>query len=459
MLTNTRSKNVLGICVGDHGMLIAESPCASATLSSGAIRVAEFNYPPGVTLEKGEALGTSLREFLQSQGFSTTRAVYGIPARWMLLKSHSLPPADPQTAATMLWLRAETSGMAEVGEMVFDYIGRPDPQESSAVVLVGLAKKKRDQLLAIGASAGLKIESIVPTGAALADVAAIAGRGPLILSLGRENVELLGIEHHSVHFLKHLGASSAKGQLIAELRRATATLAHSHYAKPELVLWNEGQKEDADLRSAIESAVGMPLIDAEIPGGGASGRSSVLASPAAAIALSAQSSLPDFLHPRLNAPRAHNRRPTAVVAAVMAACVALFALAGYIDILHLNHQVADADAQLVALQPKLKAAKPFVDSMEFARTFEAKNPKCLAALRELTSAMPKDGQTYLTSFNLQSNMRGEFSGRSSSDQSVVSLMDKLSSARRFTDLKRKMDERQGKAGNEVSYSVTFKFVP
>jgi len=125
----------------------------------------------------------------------------------------------------------------------------------------------------------------------------------------------------------------------------------------------------------------------------------------------------------------------------------------------LDHQVSEADANLVALQPKLKAAKPFVDSMEFARTFEAKSPKCLAALRELTSAMPKDGQTYLTSFNLQSNMRGEFSGRSSSDQSVVSLMDKLSSARRFTDLKRKMDERQGKTGNEVSYSVTFKFVP
>lgn len=459
MLTNTRSKNVLGICVGDHGMLIAESPCASATLSSGAVRVAEFNYPPGVTLEKGEALGASLREFLQSQGFSTTRAIYGIPARWMLLKSHSLPPADPQTAATMLWLRAETSGMAEVGEMIFDYIGRPDSQEPSTVVLAGLTKKKRDQLLAIGTSAGLKIESIVPTGAALADLAAIAGRGPLVLSIGRENVELLGIEHHSVHFLKHLGASSAKGQLIAELRRATATLQHSHYAKPELILWTEGQKEDADLRSAIESAVGMPVVDGELPGSETSARSKVSATTAAAIALSAQSPLPDFLRPRISAPRVQNRRPMALLAGVLAACVALLALAGYIDILHLDHQVADYDTKLAALQPRLKTAKPFVDSMEFARTFEAKKATYLSAMRELTSAMPKDGQTYLTSFNLQSNMRGEFSGRSSSDQSVVSLMDKLSSARRFTDLKRKMDERQGKTGNEVSYSVTFKFVP
>lgn len=459
MLTNTRSKNVLGICVGDHGMLIAESPCASATLSSGAVRVAEFNYPPGITLEKHEALGASLREFLQSQGFSTTRAVYGIPARWLLLKSHSLPPADPQTAATMLWLRAETSGMSEVGEMVFDYIGRPDPQESSAVVLAGLAKKKRDQLLAIGAAAELKIESIVPTGAALADVAAIAGRGPLVLSIGRENVELLGIEHHSVHFLKHLGASSAKAQLIAELRRATATFQRSHYAKPELILWNEGQKEDADLRSAIESAVGMAVVDGEIPGSESSARSKVSASTAGAIACSSQDSLPDFLRPRLNAPRAQNRRPMAVLAGVLAACVALLALAGYIDILHLEHEVAGADARLVAMQPKLKTAKPFVASMEYAQAFETKKPSYIAALRELTTAMPKDGRTYLTSFNLQSNMRGEFSGRSSSDQAVVSLMDKLSSARKFTDLKRKMDERQGKAGNEVSYSVTFKFVP
>src|SRR6185437_1332105 len=156
-------------------------------------------------------------------------------------------------------------------------------------------------------------------------------------------------------------------QLIAELRRATATLQGSHYAMPELVLWNEGQKEDADLRSAIESAVGIAIVDAEIPGE-ASKRSKVSASPGAAIGLCEQSSLPDFLHPRLNAPRSHNRRPTAVVAIVAAACIVLCALAGYIDILHLNHEVADYDTKLVVMQPKLKAAKPFVDSMEFART-------------------------------------------------------------------------------------------
>src|SRR5204862_100145 len=97
--------------------------------NGGAMRVerrAEFAFPAGLTLERGEELGNALAEFLKTKGFSTRRAILGIPAKWLMLKSYTLPPADAQTAATMLALHAESESAPELGEVVFDSLGSSD---------------------------------------------------------------------------------------------------------------------------------------------------------------------------------------------------------------------------------------------------------------------------------------------------------------------------------------------
>jgi hypothetical protein len=95
--------------------------------------------------------------------------------------------------------------------------------------------------------------------------------------------------------------------------------------------------------------------------------------------------------------------------------------------------------------------------MQFVETFESSHPKYLACLRDITNATPPDGQTYLTNFHLQSNMRGDFSGRSSNSQEILNLMDKLNTSKHFLDLKRKLDA--GGRTADVSFSVTFTYSP
>ena len=70
--------------------------------------------------------------------------------------------------------------------------------------------------------------------------------------------------------------------------------------------------------------------------------------------------------------------------------------------------------------------------------------------------LPAEGQTYLTSFHLGASMKGEFAGRSQSDQDVLNLMDKLNAGGHFADLRRKLDARGN--GTEVLFSVTFRYL-
>ena len=80
-----------------------------------------------------------------------------------------------------------------------------------------------------------------------------------------------------------------------------------------------------------------------------------------------------------------------------------------------------------------------------------------AAIRDLTLMLPPEGQTYLTSFHLGANMKGEFAGRSQSDQDVLNLLEKLNAGGHFADLRRKLDARGN--GTEVLFSVTFRYLP
>ena len=129
----------------------------------------------------------------------------------------------------------------------------------------------------------------------------------------------------------------------------------------------------------------------------------------------------------------------------------------YFDLSSIQRRIAQADKDLNGLNQSVSSAKPFVNTMGFAETFQGAKPKYLACLRDLTQAAPEDGQTYLTSLHLDTSLKGDFAGRSVSHQEILNLMDRLNATGRFAELKRKIDGRGN--GPEVMFSVTFKYVP
>src|SRR5687767_6838697 len=100
--------------------------CAEVSVAGGVRsvrRAATFVFPDGATLDSPAAAGQALAAFLRQQKFTSSRAVVGVPARWLVALEKDLPPADVETAHAALRLQAERLAVAESGEVVFDFAG------------------------------------------------------------------------------------------------------------------------------------------------------------------------------------------------------------------------------------------------------------------------------------------------------------------------------------------------
>src|SRR4051812_30121146 len=100
-----RGSNFLGIAIAERAIT-----CAQVSVA-GDRRVVQqtavFEMPAELSLEKPDALGQALASFLRQKGFSSSRAVVGIPARWLMAVEKEIPPADETQARAALRLQAE----------------------------------------------------------------------------------------------------------------------------------------------------------------------------------------------------------------------------------------------------------------------------------------------------------------------------------------------------------------
>lgn len=474
-----RAKKVLGVSVGERGLLVAQVGAAPASAGPQVSRIAEFTYPSNISLENGEALGEALGRFLRDGGFAARRAVLGVPAKWLVLRTHRIPPADEATAADLLRLQVESHSLPELGEMVYDFAGDCCPGDACDVLLMGLSRRRLDGLLAMAAAARLKVKAVVPCTAALYAATAAASRveRPLVLSIRPDGAELMAGQGSRPRFMRHLGSSVAAPPLGIELRRAAATLGpefvpengrpHSSdnrspgdRSRGAMIVWDDVGLEPSAL-AALESDLGFPVVRGELralggagcglPDGRVGGRAIALTLPY----LAGRRPAIDFLRPRLVAPKPPRVRRRTLWTSATAAAAALAVALGYADLAHLEHQVAQVDADLQALEPSLKTARPFVARMRYAEAFAADRPRYLECLRDVTAALPPDGQTYLTGFHLQDATRGDFAGRSASVPDVINVIDKLNASGCFSELRRTFDARGTTPG--VSFKVTFAY--
>jgi hypothetical protein len=484
VLATDRAKKILGIAVSERGLLLAEA--AVSAKGPQVLRTAEFAFPAGVTLDQGQALGAALREFLDRNGFSSHRAVIGVPARWLVLRPHSLPPADQDTAIAMLLMHAHAKCPPELGEVVFDFAGQSDPAHGSNVLLMGLSRKWMDRLSAMTSSAGLKIAAVTPCATALGAATAQRLDSPLMMSLRPDGAELIAHEGQQTCYLRHLGSAVSGAPLTIELRRAAATLPNGWaasngdgHARPQvgaprtLVLWDDVGMSDHTLDS-LRSALDMPVTRGDLAllgGNGAATSGSQLRSSAIALTLAplgGRAQAIDFLRPRLNPPKPRTM-PRPIVWGSIAAAIIVLLLVGMLgDLALLDRQISKVDKDLNQLEPKVAAAKPFVAAMQFAEAFHPAQPDHLACLRDITESLPPEGQAYLTGFHLappparagDQRMIGDITGRADTVDQVRGLATKMKAAGRFSDIHTQLDSREShSSGPGVSYTIRFAYLP
>jgi hypothetical protein len=487
---------MLGVAVGERGMLVAEVSNAAGERRYQVNRVGQFQYGEGQSLANPQALGQAFAQYLRMQGFTARRAVFGLPAKWVLSKPKEVLAADAATIASMLRLQAETEFSPELKDLVYDYAGQTSASEASTVLLAATPRKHVDELTAIAEAAKLTPVAVTTSIAALAAATGRVKRDAMVLSLNPSGAELGGQRGPTPAVLRHMGPASAVAspQLMGELRRAATASISSNghggvngmgangsspsangHGKRELVLWDDndtlggsnGNGESAGLTAcrAVGEAAGLSVSSGEWSALGVSApvgqRGSALA---VALALEGlQGALPvDFLHTRLAPPKEKKYDPRILWGSI-AAAVVLLLVGGMMYDLYSQHAKLDAlNAQNTKNADRVKAAQAYVDRVNFANDWRSLRPHFLECLRDLTAIMPDDGQTFVNTLTLHDalsklgNSKGGLSGKSSNGASVIALIGKLNGSSHFDDVDL-LDERENKG--EVTFTISFVYWP
>lgn len=471
MLTLTRRNTLLGIALGERSALVAE--VAANGGRPRVVRSGEFAYPEGVGLTQPEALGEALGRFLRERGFSGTTAVVGIPAKWVLTRNKEVPPADPRFVVETLLLQAETDFSGKFEDLAYDYAGQTSADRASSVMLMAIPRRHLRRVTDLATAARLKVAAVAPYAATLGASSAKSRDEARALLLGPGGAEF--VAHNRVHprVIRYLGSPHAPAAALAgELRRAATGMSvdddgeiSGDSSGAELVVWNDAGLDPAAV-AALGDATGVrwragDLKDLGVDAGAGTDRRFATPVTLAVAGLGPPGAVPvDFLHPRLVRPKqARVGRRAAALAAAGVVLVAVTAFGAW-DLRSRQAAVDQVTAEVNKRKDRVKEAEAFVAKVSFARGWQGGNPRFLACLRDVTAAVPEDGQTYLTSFSLHDDLKGGLGGKTADDDHALALLDRLRATGRFADVNLSYDARgSGKGGREVTFTVTFEYVP
>src|SRR5437773_8153302 len=154
-----RPSSFLGVAVSDHSIACAEVS-VTGTDRRAVRRTAVFVFPPEASLNQPDAAGQALATFLRQKRFTATRAVVGVPARWLIAVEKEVPPASEEQTRATLRLQAERLAVAEHGEIVFDFAGKANPIGPAKVLLVGMLRQRMEKVEQLMDAAGMSVLAV-----------------------------------------------------------------------------------------------------------------------------------------------------------------------------------------------------------------------------------------------------------------------------------------------------------
>jgi hypothetical protein len=471
-----RSGNYLGVSVSDRTIV-----CAEVALSGGrrlARESAEFAVPAGMTLlEKPEAVGEALKTFLRERGFGASRAVVGVPARWMIALEKDVPPAGEEQARSMLRLQAERLAVAENGDMVFDYAGKSDSAHATKVLLVGMQRQRVDAVERMLAAAGLNVVAITSSALALARGATGAERDRPMLLVGRQGAEMVWRHDGAPRMLRHVAVAAVNGHgpvsvgpLGLELSRAVAlTRVNGNTTTSELMLWDALGLSSAQVSElaertglAVRAGDARKELGVESVNGQEGGAAEAFA-PALALAVAGadRDLLPvDFKRSHLTPAKVRRMGRKTTWAAVIGAVAVLGTAVLYWDVRIRESELAKLTSDLDQHKNEFKAAENMVGRVTYSRGFFETRPPYLECMRDVTLAFPirESEQIWVTNLTLRENRRGQIQGRANNNETVRTVLESLKRSAKFTGVQLIDLRDSGGRTREVTFSIGFSYI-
>jgi hypothetical protein len=474
-----KPSKMLGIAIGEKSMQLAEVAATGGTYS--VLHIGQFTYPAGKTLSEPEAIGAALGQYLKNNGFGARRAVFGLPAKWVLSKPKEVPAADEATVSSMLRLQSESDFSPELKDMAYDYTGTPNSREERTVLLLATPRKHLEQINAIAAAAKVDVHGVTVSVAALSAATSRVKKNSLVLALGPGGAELGAQPVNGPSVLRHVGPASAAASpmLMGELRRATAVNGNGNgfgvsngngHAQRELILWDDEAGDSAS--SALTAcrtmgeAAGLAVSDGELSTSGISGTHAGqgAATAVARAAEALQGRLPiDFLNTRLAPPKEQKYDRRVVYGVGAGAVLALLIFTGWFDLHRLQNSVDQKKAQIASQKKNVDAYKEQVGKIETLLAWHNGTPRLLPCLNDLTRAFPAEHDLYLVGFSMRQDQRGELTGTIQGRVSgtntgpVLTLMDRMYSTNRFGNVSPQARDTTD-SNKEAQFSINFTYL-
>ncbi|MGA2266448.1 MAG: hypothetical protein ABSH10_08480 [Phycisphaerae bacterium] len=456
-----RRRKSLGLAVTEQGITAVEVGWNGP--AGTILHAAALDFSDELNLSLPDALGRELKAVLRRSGFQASRCVIGLAASWIVAREKVVPATDADALRGALSIAAELEFASSPSDLSFDYVALPAGQ-GTAAMLVAAPRRVVGQLTSMARSAGLSVEAITVSAAAMATGQEASPAGRLILCLLPRGVEAVVQSGGGIRLIRHLSVRlDAPGApfdaLVGELRRLLALAPGGQESGliQQVLMWDSIER-DASFWDSLKTSLGLPWKLGQLASDlGVAVAPSVpiknLWAQAAALACCAGRGGIDFLHSRL-APPARSGWKWRVGAAV-AACAVLLGVGVYffLDWHAKQQEVQTLKTQLSQHKDAIAQAKTLTDDVTFARTWYDHRPAVLDCLREITGAFPQEGKIWATSLVIRQDMQALLTGKAVNEAAALEVFDHLKSDPRLVRVKPLFIRQTGGTSRDVSFAV------
>ncbi len=473
-------KKVLGLSIGERSLLVAEVVAGD---KPEVRQLGELVYPEGLSPNNPQELGSALGAYLKTRQMTATHAVVGIPVRWLVAQAKDVPAVDEETLTSILRLQAEAEFSSELKDLVYDYTSQPQAGgANSSVLLLATPRRYVDAANTLCTAAGLTPVAITSSAMVLGDLTGKAvSRSALVLSVGAAGAEMTAPRGANAGVIRHLRSAVTPGEapapFVNELRRVVSTMPASNGSR-ELILWDGVGLDSKSLGTQIGFTIRngeLPSLGVQSTGAARNGEGRQYAS-AVALGLAGiePSNLPiDFLHSRLAPPKAELIPRWAIYTGLGVILAILLGVLAYTDLQAKQKELNDLTVDAAAHKGDIDRAKEFVKDMSAAESFHGGDPRYLACMRDLTTAMTDERDTYARNVVLHDvpptkgsapgtkptdprTLTGTLSGSTSDQGKVQALLDNMRKVHGFKDVK--LGSSNNAPGHQVTFTINFTYL-
>jgi len=467
-----KPKKFVGVALEDNGILAADVRSEKGLFIVSSTKY--FPFSEGVDLKDPEELGKALGEFLRENKFSARKAIIGVPAKWLMIREKIIPGASKDNIAGIIKIHAEREFSLSPEELALDYTGLAANEKSSRIFLLAMLRSNLDKAILAVRWAGMDVLSVTVSSIVLFSTIRAGMFAPVpryFLYVRKDYAEFLARDGEQIVDVKYIQRDLKKetGAFITELRRIMSCYSNVAFKEgsEQLLVWNaSGDPLREELKTMSESLPPnvkalegnrQPFLGKLDLSAGEDTDRFIAPLMLARTYNNADLFYIDFLHSHLNVRASVIKRNQVVWASAVAAGVAVLILAGVFLWRREMKEISQLKAKLHGMKADVNTTKDNIRKIKLSDIWYSERPKILDCLNALTAAFPEEGSIWVTNLALTEETEGVISGRASSENSIISILDQLKGNPLFSDVQMIYLQNSGGSSQEVSFSMNFSY--